>query len=283
MLLQRVVSSIVAITLLVGVLYQLPAEGFLLITAVVFLLATWEWTRLAGVVTLKSRVGYLVLMALLLGGLGVLKLTAPAITYQRLLFFILRLGLVWWLLALGLLLAYPRRVVGWATAKGWRLLFGFGALLPFGAGVLALRFSVGDCQEGASWLLTGMLLVWSTDIGGYVIGRALGRHQLLPQVSPGKTWEGLIGGLLLALVTAYGWWHYGPLPRQPPILLWLAVALVVALGAVLGDLTESMLKRMSGLKDSGNLIPGHGGILDRIDSLTVAIPVFAWLRLGLLQ
>lgn len=111
MLLQRVVSSIVAITLLVGVLYQLPAEGFLLITAVVFLLAAWEWTRLAGVVTLKSRVGYLVLMALLLGGLGVLKLIAPAITYQRLLFH--------FALGFGLVAVSPRFAPCLSTAVGW--------------------------------------------------------------------------------------------------------------------------------------------------------------------
>jgi phosphatidate cytidylyltransferase len=195
---------------------------------------------------------------------------------------ILSCGVIWWLLALRCILCYPQPLATWMLSRSWRLFVGMSTLIPFFWGLLVLRLSVTalDGYEGAWWLLYGLLLVWSVDIGGYIVGRSLGQQALLPQVSPGKTWEGLLGGVVLALLTAYGVLSYGPLPKQST-LLWMLVALLVALSAVVGDLTESMFKRTVGLKESGQLIPGHGGILDRVDSLTAAIPIFACLRLWL--
>jgi phosphatidate cytidylyltransferase len=119
--------------------------------------------------------------------------------------------------------------------------------------------------------MTVLAIVWAADVGAYAFGRWLGRTKLAPAVSPGKTWEGVAGGLLLAGVAAglAAPWLDLPVARLA------GLGVVTALASVLGDLTQSMFKRNAGLKDSGKLLPGHGGVLDRIDSLTAAIPVFA--------
>jgi phosphatidate cytidylyltransferase len=119
--------------------------------------------------------------------------------------------------------------------------------------------------------MTLLVIVWAADVGAYAIGRWLGRVKLAPKVSPGKTWEGVTGGVLLAALAAWAAAVLLGLPAAPLIGLGIATALA----SVVGDLTVSMFKRNVGLKDSGTLLPGHGGVLDRIDSLTAAVPIFA--------
>ncbi|MOA20303.1 Phosphatidate cytidylyltransferase [compost metagenome] len=119
-----------------------------------------------------------------------------------------------------------------------------------------------------------MVLVWAADIGAYFSGKTFGKRKLAPQVSPGKSWEGLIGGLLASLLITAGVGFYRGWAGSEMVLALAGAALVVLI-SVVGDLTESMFKRQSGIKDSSNLLPGHGGVLDRIDSLTAAIPLFA--------
>ena len=131
--------------------------------------------------------------------------------------------------------------------------------------------------SGALWLLYIMILVWGADSGAYMFGKLFGKHKLAPKVSPGKTWQGFIGGLFTAGIISWGYSAWANLDVSPSTLLLCSV--IAALASVLGDLTESMFKREAGIKDSGHLIPGHGGILDRIDSLTAAVPVFACLLL----
>jgi len=135
-----------------------------------------------------------------------------------------------------------------------------------------------DWAQGAEWTLFLLFLVWAADTGAFIAGKALGRHKLAPRVSPGKTWEGAAGGLVLGGLFAWlaaGWF-------VQPVVSFVAVSLVVVIFSIIGDLTESMLKRYAGLKDSGQLIPGHGGIMDRMDSITAAAPVLM-LGLGLLR
>jgi phosphatidate cytidylyltransferase len=140
---------------------------------------------------------------------------------------------------------------------------------------VAIGRLAGHEPDGRRLLFLLVLLIAAADIGAYFGGRRFGRHKLAPRVSPGKTWEGLAAGLLAALLVAAAMARLLDFPALP----WLAVCLVVVLLSVVGDLLESMFKRRAGLKDSSALLPGHGGVLDRIDSLTAAGPAFL---LGLL-
>jgi len=118
-----------------------------------------------------------------------------------------------------------------------------------------------------------LLWVWAADTGAYFAGRRFGKHKLAPSVSPGKTIEGLVGGMLLSLAVVVAVHQLAPIAIDATLILLLPVALVTVLASVLGDLFESMVKRFRGVKDSGNLLPGHGGMLDRVDSVTAALPV----------
>ena len=185
----------------------------------------------------------------------------------------------WWIVALLLVLSYPASAAFWRHSKVLRLIFGILTIVPFFWGMLALRawHYADNHYSGALWLLYVMILVWGADSGAYMFGKMFGKHKLAPKVSPGKTWQGFFGGLLTAAVISWAYGVWAHLDVTPTVLLVCSV--VAALASVLGDLTESMFKREAGIKDSGHLIPGHGGILDRIDSLTAAVPVFACLLL----
>ncbi len=184
-----------------------------------------------------------------------------------------------WIVALLLVLSYPASAAFWRHSKVLRLIFGILTIVPFFWGMLALRawHYADNHYSGALWLLYVMILVWGADSGAYMFGKMFGKHKLAPKVSPGKTWQGFFGGLLTAAVISWAYGVWAHLDVTPTVLLVCSV--VAALASVLGDLTESMFKREAGIKDSGHLIPGHGGILDRIDSLTAAVPVFACLLL----
>lgn len=123
---------------------------------------------------------------------------------------------------------------------------------------------------GPALIVTGLAIVWSADIGAYFTGRSLGRTPLAPRVSPKKTWEGVVGGVVLAIVTG----SLAALLLNLPLVLFGSIAAAMALISVVGDLSVSLLKRYSGFKDSGVLLPGHGGILDRFDGVTAALPFF---------
>ena len=144
----------------------------------------------------------------------------------------------------------------------------------------AVDYSI-DSYHGAKLVLLVCFLVWSADTGAYFSGKRFGKHKMAPAVSPNKTIEGLVGGVILAVIIT---WLGAKLLSIPFISIssLLSIAIITVVISVLGDLVESMFKRASGVKDSGNILPGHGGILDRIDSLTAAIPVFALLYLWLM-
>lgn len=279
MLKYRLITAFVLIPIVIAALFLLPPVGFALVTLAVCMLSAWEWGQLAGLASRSQRIWLAILCGLLL---ALMMLTVPAyrpfVTVWQAQY-ALWATLIWWLAALLLVLCYPRSATLWRDSQLLRLAFGILTILPFFWGMLALRQHHYDINHftGAWWLLYVMVLVWGADSGAYMFGRALGRHKLAPKVSPGKTWEGLIGGLVTSAVIAWLFGKYAPLDAAPLTLLICSV--VAALASVLGDLTESMFKREAGIKDSGHLIPGHGGILDRIDSLTAAVPVFACLML----
>ncbi|VVN95321.1 phosphatidate cytidylyltransferase [Pseudomonas fluorescens] len=260
MLKQRIITALILLPIALCGFFLLEGTGFALFIGLVVTLAAWEWARLAGFTAQPVRVAYAAMVALLLFFMHVLPGLAP---------WVLAAAVIWWSLATFLVLTYPRTSERWASAAS-KLVIGLLILLPAWQGLVLIKQ-----QPLGNWLIMAvMVLVWGADIGAYFSGRAFGKRKLAPRVSPGKSWEGVYGGLAASLLItavvglARDW-------SAAQMLMGLIGAAIVVLISVVGDLTESMFKRQSGIKDSSNLLPGHGGVLDRIDSLTAAIPVFA--------
>jgi phosphatidate cytidylyltransferase len=226
------------------------------VLGVLWVLGAWEW---AGLARLASA-GRIVYAAACAACMVALYLYADS----RALFALLTVALVSLLLAFVAVLTYPRKF-GMGTVGA----AGFVALVP--SWLLLVRLH-GEPPLGHALALTVLAVVWAADVGAYTFGRAFGRFKLAPAVSPGKTWEGVTGGLVSAAAAA---WLAAILIGLPAGVL-LAIGVLTALASVIGDLAVSVFKRNVGLKDTGTLLPGHGGVMDRIDSLTAAIPVFVF-------
>ncbi len=266
MLKQRVLTALVLAPLVIWAIFSLPDDGFTGLLLAIMSIAAWEWSRLAGLLQPGPRLFYVVVLFLILSSLG-FYLQRHRIVFDSI--YLAVAGL--WLLALLWLSYYRTHTVARSGFGLFKLLAGVVIILgPFVA-LLVLRHRE---PFGPQWIMYLLLLIWIADSGAYFTGRAFGKHKLLYNVSPGKSWEGVLGGLLGSLILALlgGWWFELPLRQYPPFII---VSLVVVVFSVAGDLVESLLKRQAGVKDSGHILPGHGGILDRIDSLTAAAPVFA--------
>ncbi|WP_312761510.1 phosphatidate cytidylyltransferase [Stutzerimonas balearica] len=260
MLKQRIITAAILLPIALIGFFLLEGLAFAIFIGVAVTLGGWEWARLAGFSSQSVRIGYAAGVALLLAVLY----ANPALAA-----WVLAAAIAWWVFATFLVLGYPQSRRYWGGAGG-SLAFGFLVLLPaWQALVLLKQWPMGN------WLIVAvMVLVWVADIGAYFSGRRFGRRKLAPEVSPGKSWEGLFGGLVASLLVTVGVGLYRDwAPRE--LVLALLGAAVVVLISVIGDLTESMFKRNAGIKDSSQLLPGHGGVMDRIDSLTAAVPVFA--------
>ena len=240
------------------------------LSALLFLVALWEWLKLADVDDTLARTVLLLcnigLMAALVwgsrsaqgGSLALLQLVAL-------------IGVGWWVLSLAWLRHYDFASDHDTHARVFKLAAGTLAVIPAWAALGLIHASE---PNGHRWLLLALLLVWAADTGAYFSGRRFGKRKLAPRISPNKTVEGLAGGVLLAVVVALvGAPLAGATLAQMPAVALVAVATILA--SVTGDLFESLLKRHIGVKDSGDLIPGHGGVLDRMDSVLAALPVFA--------
>ena len=260
MLKQRIITALILLPIALCGFFLLQGGAFSLFIGAVVTIGAWEWARLAGLEGQPARFGFAAVTAALLLVLHHSPFLAPVV---------LAVAVLWWALATRLVLTYPASSEHWkGTVR--KLLIGLLVLLPAWQGLVYIK-----ALPSGNWLILAvMMLVWCADVGAYFTGRAFGKRKLAPQVSPGKSWEGVYGGLAvsLAVTLVVGLaLHFGA--RQ--LLGALVAAAIVVFVSVVGDLTESMFKRRSGIKDSSNLLPGHGGVLDRIDSLTAAIPVFA--------
>ncbi|MGA7540524.1 MAG: phosphatidate cytidylyltransferase [Steroidobacteraceae bacterium] len=257
---KRVATAAVLIALLLAVLFWLPAAATVGLLTLVVLVGAWEWSAFVKLADPRLRGAYVGLVGLLLPFAWLATRNAAGLEA------LLGAALLWWLTALVWIVAAPRRVSRWSAG-----LAGLLSLVPAWLALTRLRLRTG---HGAEWVLFALVLVWMADIGAYFCGRRFGRRRLAPSVSPGKTWEGALGGLIAsgAVAVAGSAWFRLPLGR------FLALCLGAVAFSIIGDLTESLLKRFAGMKDSGTLFPGHGGVMDRIDSVTGAAPV---LLLGL--
>ncbi len=190
--------------------------------------------------------------------------------------YVFTLAVAWWLVACALVWTYPRTAKAWHAGLMMRAIAGLLTLLPMWLALNVLRSSeyATNSTQGSVLIMVVLGIVWSADIGAYFSGKNLGKHKLMPLVSPNKTIEGLVGGLICSAIFVLAFCYFTKVPSDK-WFIYAAMAAVVALFSAVGDLLESMFKREVGLKDSGSCLPGHGGILDRIDSLTAAAPLFA--------
>ncbi|MDW6093627.1 phosphatidate cytidylyltransferase [Vibrio rhizosphaerae] len=273
----RIITALVLAPLVILGIFKLPLSIFIVVLALLALFGFWEWTQF---ISLDARLISL-LPAIVIGGLSLWCLpenfsmshTLP-LPYQVLLWS----GFLWWIVASYLAVSYPKSRPLWEHSKGLKHLFGLLTLIPFFWSVLLLRTEglSADPYHGAKLVLFVCLIVWVADSAAYFSGRFFGKHKMAPEVSPNKTIEGLIGGVVAACLVAFGLVEWFELHFSSTSMM-LVTILVTVIFSVLGDLVESMFKRVAGIKDSSHIIPGHGGILDRIDSLTAAFPVFAFL------
>ena len=259
MLKTRVLTSVISLLLLGVILFVVPPRVTELVIGLLILAGAWEWSGFLGVKSSMVRALYVVLIALLC---AVPYLVADAAMV------ILQIGFTWWFVAFVWAMLFPTpipAVIRWIC--------GALVLVPLFTALVMLF------QEGPLYLLFALLIVWAADAGAYFAGKRFGRVKLAPSISPGKTWEGVIGGLtvVIALAFAVGKW------ADVSVAVLVPFCLAVGGISIVGDLTVSMFKRTAGVKDSGRLFPGHGGVLDRVDSVAAAAPLFtlgmSWLGL----
>lgn len=274
---QRIITALILAPLVILGIFKLPLMGFIAALTAITLLGFWEWTQFT---ESNSRIAALI-PAAVVTGLSFLFISPDVTSLNQLAaphYAVLALGFAWWIIASGMAITYPKTTNLWQGSKALRHVFGFLTLIPFLWSVIILRASdiSVDPYHGAKLVLYVCFLVWAADSGAYFAGKSMGKRKMAPHVSPNKTIEGLIGGIIAALIV--GWLFAGWFDIQftSPLHM-VIITLITVVISVLGDLVESMFKRVSGIKDSSNIIPGHGGILDRIDSLTAAFPVFALL------
>jgi phosphatidate cytidylyltransferase len=268
---QRLITGLILAPIVLFCVFRLEQANFALFFGGVIALAAWEWANLSSYVTQVQRIAYAIIMC------GLLYLTS-AFTIEWILLF----SVIWWIIAAFFVLSFPDTKGIW-SARAVRCLIGIIVLVPMWSALVFIReadLKYAPELNGLWVILYMLLMVWAADVGAYFSGKTWGKAKLAPKVSPGKSWAGAWGGLgstvILAIVAAY------ILELSSLLTIQLVVITVItAVISIIGDLTESMFKRVRGIKDSSQLLPGHGGVLDRIDSLAAAVPVFVFLLLAL--
>jgi phosphatidate cytidylyltransferase len=253
MLRQRVLTAIVALSILAVVVFVVPAIVTRTVITLLMLGAAWEWSGFIFSKENKRRFVYVLFISILIAAIF---LNLPDVGLVDV---VLKISLGWWLAALAWMFFFPTSI---AKPVAWIC----GALVIVPAW-LALDILYLQRPE---LLLFMLLIVWVADIGAYFVGKGFGKVKLAPKISPGKTWEGVLGGLTAVTLLA----AVGSQVLEIEITVLVPFCVAIAMISIVGDLTESMFKRDAGVKDSGTLFPGHGGILDRIDSVTSAAPLF---------
>lgn len=260
MLKTRITTAVIALVILGVVLFIVPALLAKVLIAFVILLGAWEWS---GFLETQNQSGRYVFVSIIAALMAAVMFVLPQQSYLA-----LQVACIWWPVAFVWILFFPTpipAVVRWIC--------GVLVLLPVFVAMETLY------DRSPQFLLLSLLIVWAADIGGYFCGKMFGRVKLAPSISPGKTWEGVVGGLAVVSILAVAWARFDDQQISVVLPFFLALAAI----SVVGDLTVSMFKRTAGVKDSGTLFPGHGGVLDRIDSLAATAPLFAlglvWLGL----
>lgn len=264
MLRQRVLTAMVLVAVLLGVMLGLPPIATIWLLTVLILIGAWEWAAFIGNGSAPARAGFTVTVAALLIACLYLYSTTPGFVRTT-----MSVAMVWWMAAFLWICLAPTRVPPLSAAVAGVL-----ALVPCWLALVYVTFST----DSAHWVLFTLALVWAADTGAFFAGRWLGRVPLAPRVSPKKTWEGVFGGMVTSALVA---WLAANFVFSVDVWPFVVTCIAVAALSIVGDLTESMLKRAVGLKDSGSVFPGHGGMLDRIDSVTAAAPALVFALISL--
>jgi phosphatidate cytidylyltransferase len=266
----RVIAALAMTPIAIAAILLLPTPWLVALAAIVFLAGLWEWFKLADIDDTLARTVLLVVNMALMVAIVWGSRTSGGLSYVLLQIMIV-VGVAWWLLAMLWLRHFDFASNHETHARVFKLAAGTLAIVPAWCALAVLH---GSEPNGHRWLFVALMIVWAADSGAYFAGRRFGKRKLAPRISPNKTIEGLLGGVASGLVVALAFAPFaGATLRELPAVA--LVAIVAVLFSVVGDLFESLLKRHVGAKDSGDLIPGHGGILDRIDGVVAALPVFA--------
>ncbi len=260
---KRVLTAGILIPSVIAAILFLDTEYLAICLAVIALLAAWEWSGLSGIINIPYKIVFILIFALSLTG------TYELISYTWFTDWVFVIASIWWLVITFVLFGCKQIKKADPGVGVWRLLICFIVVNPLWAALLVMHR---HGEEGPLLMLFLLVLIWIADSGAYFAGHRWGKTKLAPVISPGKSWEGVYGALVGAFVCgAFLAWHQ----QDAANALWLIPLCVLTVFiSVVGDLFESSLKRSMDMKDSGNLLPGHGGVLDRIDSLTAAAPVF---------
>ncbi|HIC47935.1 MAG TPA: phosphatidate cytidylyltransferase [Methylophaga aminisulfidivorans] len=270
MLKQRLITAAILIPLAVWAVFASSLTTFTTLIVAVALLAAWEWHQMIGIQSPGMRVMLAVDLIIVLY-LAITQLNP---------YFIISIGILIWLIALVVILGFSNKSLAERLSHVFKnKVFGaISSILILTVFVVSSITLKAFSEIGAFLFFFVMVTVWLADTGGYFAGKRFGKHALAPAVSPNKTWEGVAGGVLFASIWAIGF-YWVKTPTTITLFEWLLLAVVTVTVSIVGDLFESLYKRAFSVKDSGNLLPGHGGILDRIDSLIAAVPVFTFLML----
>ncbi len=275
MLKQRIITAIILALIFITATVFLSSFSYSLFVTIVVLAASWEWCAFIGLAKQVAKVSYLATLGSMIIALyfflGIVPESLVINSYRA--GIILGLGILFWVLTFFMLKGYPSNSDRWNN-KSKIALMGLMALIPTWVGVVQIKY-----LNPQGFLLLGMVvMVAAADIGAYFVGKRIGKNRLAPSLSPNKTWEGVLGGfaacLLVGILLIWLLHSYLITLSNVQILILVLLSLVVTLFDVIGDLLESMLKRNRDLKDSGKILPGHGGILDRVDGLLAVTPIF---------
>jgi phosphatidate cytidylyltransferase len=275
---QRILTSLVLAPLALLLVFYTPLTLFSYIAGAIVLIGAWEWSAFMGLCDKLKRFAFVVFIALLLALLNwhwpieSLWIDGQLVGDAN---YIFTLSFSWWVVATYLVWRYPAMAKAWNDGIVMRAIAGILTLVPLWLALNTLRSAnyLESTHFGSILILVVLGIVWSADIGAYFTGKNFGKHKLMPKVSPNKTIEGLAGGVIAAVTFVLVFCHFSDVDMAVwPI--YAVMTIFIALFSAIGDLLESMFKREAGLKDSGSCLPGHGGILDRLDSLTAAAPIF---------
>lgn len=272
MLKARIITAAILIPLVIAFIFFVDTIWFSILFAVFVTIGAWEWAGLCKANNIMKYT-YLIFILLILSGIYWLD---NSLLYSS----IILCGAIYWLFALVLVVFYQRQRNLLPRSKPLMMLIGLLLLIPMWSSLTLLK----SFEHGAALIMLLMLLIWGADTAAYFVGKKWGKRKLANRVSPGKTWEGTLAGVVSSVVIAVCYVIVSN-NNLNDSLMFIGLSVLTVIGSVFGDLMESLVKREAGQKDSGNILPGHGGVMDRIDSLTAASPIFVFglVSLGLVR